>query len=173
MKLFNTNSLWRWYSVSIVIFIVDQITKSWAEASLLGHTIVVNSFFKFELAYNPGAAFSFLHDAGGWQRWFFSVIALVVSVGIAYWIAKTVSLKDKSKVWELLALSLVLGGAVGNVYDRIVLGHVVDFIVWHYQHHQFPTFNIADAAISIGAAILIFDMLFLQNKQTDQKSPTD
>ncbi len=171
LKLFNTSSLLRWYCISIVVIIIDQLTKAWAEASLVGYkTIVVLPFFKFELAYNSGAAFSFLQDAGGWQRWFFSIIALVVSAGITYWIAKTVALKDSSKKWELLALSLVLGGAIGNVYDRIFLGHVVDFIVWHYEHHQFPTFNIADSAISLGAAILIFDMLFLQKEKNSNNA---
>lgn len=163
MSKVASKGLWVWYSVALVVLVLDQVTKFWAEAALGGgETVVITSFFRLELAYNTGAAFSFLYDAGGWQRWLLSGLALVVSVGIAIWIARLVAGSGARRRWELLALSLILGGAIGNLYDRVVLGHVVDFIVWHYQHYQWPTFNIADSAICVGAALLIYDMLFVQ-----------
>jgi signal peptidase II len=131
-----------------------------------GQSIVIFNWFKLQLAYNTGAAFSFLSDAGGWQKYFFSVLAVVVSMVLAVWIVKTAQRKEPGRWCELLALSLILGGAIGNVYDRITLGHVIDFIVWHYQEHYFPTFNIADSAICVGAGLLILDMLFLQKKHS-------
>lgn len=174
MSVFKSKSLWAWYSVSLVVLALDQLTKVWAEAALGGgETIVVTSFFRFELAYNTGAAFSLLYDAGGWQRWLLSGLALVVSVGIAIWIARLVAANANQRRWELLGLSLILGGAIGNLYDRIVLGYVVDFIVWHYQHYQWPTFNIADSAICVGAALLIYDMLFVQPKQSKPQADTN
>ncbi|GAB1256302.1 signal peptidase II [Aurantivibrio plasticivorans] len=167
MKPSNTVSkLTMWYAIAVIVFVADQATKVWAENVLKGgKEIVLTSFFKFDLAYNTGAAFSFLRDGGGWQRWFFAVIAMVVSVGLIVWIAKLVREAKPGRGYELWALSLVLGGALGNLYDRIMLGHVVDFIVWHYQHYYWPTFNIADAGICVGAGLLIFDMLFVQDKQ--------
>ncbi|MGH1471409.1 MAG: signal peptidase II [Cellvibrionaceae bacterium] len=159
-----------WFAIAVFVIVIDQITKAWAESVLSdGSLIVVTSFFKFQLAYNTGAAFSFLGDAGGWQRWFFAVIALVVSMGIAIWIKKLATANKVDRFWELLALSLILGGAIGNLYDRVLLGHVIDFIVWHYKDYYWPTFNIADSAICGGAALLIFDMLFIQDHKIDDK----
>lgn len=160
-----------YFGVSIIAIILDQITKVWATAALSdGSSYVVFSWFKFQLAHNYGAAFSFLGDAGGWQRWMFSILAVVVSIVLIVWIVKTIRRGDKGRWCELLALSLILGGAIGNVYDRITLGYVVDFIVWHYQNHYFPTFNIADSAICTGAGLLILDMLFLQKKDGSNDS---
>jgi len=171
----QSNKLWwLWYAIALVIIVLDQVTKVWAESVLGdGQTIVLTSFFRFELAYNPGAAFSFLGNAGGWQRWFFSVVAFAVSIFIAAWIARLAKGGDIGRRWELIALSLILGGAIGNLYDRVLLGHVIDFIVWHYQHYYWPTFNIADSAICVGAALLIVDMLFLQSKETQNIKPQD
>lgn len=169
----KSKNLWLWYGLALLVVVLDQLTKLWAEAALQdGEIIVVTSFFRFQLAYNTGAAFSLLYDAGGWQRWFFAGLALIVSMVIAIWIARLVAGKVRHRHWELLGLSLILGGAVGNLYDRIALGHVVDFIVWHYQNYYWPTFNIADAAICVGAAVLIYDMLFVQPKHARTQADT-
>lgn len=166
----KTKQLVIWFGLSLAVVILDQLTKIWAEAALSGgEVIVVTSFFRFELAYNTGAAFSLLYDAGGWQRWLFSGLALLVSLGIVIWIVRLVQSGKEGRGWELLALALILGGALGNLYDRLALGHVVDFIVWHYQQYHWPTFNIADAAISTGAVLLIVDMFFVQAKQANEE----
>lgn len=163
-------SLLIWYGIAVAIVVLDQISKAWAESVLAGgQVIVLTSFFRLELAYNTGAAFSLLYDAGGWQRWFFSALAFLVSLGIVIWIARLVRSGKTDRGLELLALALILGGALGNLYDRLVLGHVVDFIVWHYRQYHWPTFNIADAAISVGAALLIVDMFFVQAKQSNKE----
>lgn len=163
----TSHRLCLYFSVSILAIVLDQITKNWASAALGdGSSYVVFSWFKFQLAHNYGAAFSFLGDASGWQRWMFSVLAVVVSIVLIVWIVKTVQRNEKGRWCELLALSLILGGAIGNVYDRLLLGYVVDFIVWHYQDNYFPTFNIADSAICSGAALMIFDMFFLQKNES-------
>lgn len=168
----NSNSLklkdlpWRWWSIALLVIAVDQLTKNLALMYLEHygeHT--VTSFFYLTLRFNKGAAFSFLHDSGGWQRWFFAFIATAVSVVLTVWIARVHRLPGKKL--ETLALSLILGGAIGNLYDRIVLGHVVDFIVWHYQEREWPAFNIADAAICLGAALLFVDMIKGHKKQDE------
>ena len=142
---------------------LDQISKHWVSAALTyGEPVVFTPFFNFTLLHNPGAAFSFLSDAGGWQRWFFTVVAAVVSVVLVIWLARV-----SEKRYEALALALILGGAIGNLYDRVVLGYVVDFIVVHYQDYYWPAFNIADSAITVGAALLILDMLFGKDKRHD------
>jgi signal peptidase II len=116
------------------------------------------------LLYNTGAAFSFLSGASGWQRWLFVLIAVVVSVMLVLWLKRT----DRHQWWLGMGLSLILGGALGNLYDRIIHGFVVDFISVHYQNYYFPAFNLADTAITIGAALLIIDMLFFE-KQRDSE----
>jgi signal peptidase II len=152
-----------YYLISFVVIALDQWTKSLAVTELANGFIKVTDFFSLILAYNKGAAFSFLSDAGGWQRWFFTAVAVGVSVVLVVWIYR---LKQHEKLLAI-ALALVLGGAIGNVYDRIMLGHVVDFILVHYQDNYFPAFNIADSAISVGAALLILDA-FLQGKKTGE-----
>ncbi|NVK10693.1 MAG: lipoprotein signal peptidase [Gammaproteobacteria bacterium] len=146
----------KWFVVAALVVIADQYTKQLAEASLsYGEQIVVTSWFNWTLLYNTGAAFSFLADAGGWQRWFFIILTLVVSAVIVGWVVR---LKD-THAWLSFGLACVLGGALGNLYDRAVLGHVIDFIQWHYNGMYWPAFNIADAAIVLGGAILIIDSL--------------
>ena len=152
-----------YYLISFVVIALDQWTKSLAVTELANGFIKVTDFFSLILAYNKGAAFSFLSDAGGWQRWFFTAVAVGVSAVLVVWIYR---LKQHEKLLAI-ALALVLGGAIGNVYDRIMLGHVVDFILVHYQDNYFPAFNIADSAISVGAALLILDA-FLQGKKTGE-----
>jgi len=155
---------WFWYAVAGVVLFLDQLSKHAIEAAFeYGETKVFTSFFNFTLAYNTGAAFSFLADAGGWQRWFFGVIAIVASVLLVVWIARVAAVK----VREAFALAFILGGALGNLYDRIVLGHVVDFIVFHYQDNYWPAFNLADSAITLGAAVLIIDMLFSKENKAN------
>ncbi len=157
---------WFWYAVALVIVLLDQ----WSKIAVVKHFVVegasqeVTSFFNLVLAYNPGAAFSFLAEAGGWQRWFFGVIAVAASTFFSTWIYRSAA----SKTRETFALAFVLGGALGNLYDRIFLGHVVDFIEVHYQSaYYFPAFNLADSAITLGAIVLIFDMLFSKEKKTN------
>lgn len=143
-----------WVIFAAVIVLVDQITKVWADASLVyGQPNPILPVLDITLHYNPGAAFSFLSDAGGWQRWFFTVISAAVSIYLLVWLMKL-----GREQWLLsMALTLVLGGALGNLWDRVRLGHVIDFISVHWGNAYFPTFNIADAAISVGAVLLIID----------------
>lgn len=152
---------WRWYGLALLVIVLDQISKHWVEAVLTyNEPVVFTSFFNFTLRYNPGAAFSFLSDADGWQRWFFTIVALVVSAVLVVWIARVAS----TRKLEAFGLTMILGGAIGNVYDRIVLGHVVDFIVVHYEDYYWPAFNLADSAITLGAILLIIDMIFTKEK---------
>lgn len=144
-----------WYRVALIVVIVDQLAKRWITDNFqFSEPLQLLAVLDITLAHNTGAAFSFLHDAGGWQRWFFTGIAGVVGAGIAIWMARL-----KSNQHLLLgSLALVLGGAIGNLIDRVRLGYVVDFISVHWGDHYFPAFNIADSAITIGAILLILDM---------------
>lgn len=161
MQSLNFKNL-SWLLLSSVVIFFDQITKLYFNQHLqLGQSIELLPVLNWTLAYNYGAAFSFLHDAGGWQRWFFALIAIVVSTGLSIWLLK---LDHKAKFLSL-AIALLLGGAMGNVYDRIAYGYVIDFIHFYYQTWHFPIFNVADCAISIGAAMLIIDSLFLEQKR--------
>ncbi len=154
---------WFWYITALVVMAIDLATKHAIEAAFeYGETKVFTSFFNFTLAYNTGAAFSFLADAGGWQRWFFAVIAITASILLTVWIARTAAKNPR----EAFALSFILGGALGNLYDRIVLGHVVDFIVVHYQDNYWPAFNLADSAICLGAFVLLADMFMNKEKSS-------
>ncbi|WP_201558474.1 signal peptidase II [Psychrobacter sp. 72-O-c] len=160
----NGSRAFRWYLLALVVLIVDQWTKWLAETNLTFHepVPVIEPFLNWTLAYNYGAAFSFLADAGGWQKWFFSGLALVMSLFLIVYLIKA---PRQAKLLST-GLALVLGGAVGNLIDRLLHGHVIDFIhvhnadVWHY-----PIFNIADMGISIGVAMIIIDMLFLEKKR--------
>jgi signal peptidase II len=147
--------VWLW--LSGVVIALDLLTKWMAEYYLIIYQRVpiIDGVFALTLAYNPGAAFSFLADAGGWQRWFFIAVAIGVSIMLLVWLARL----PREKWLEALGLSLILGGALGNLYDRVVHGHVVDFILVHWQDSwYFPAFNIADSAITVGAVLLIVDM---------------
>lgn len=154
---------WSW--IAVVVIVLDQITKYLATEHLVYHRPVnILPFFNFTLAHNKGAAFSFLNDASGWQRWFFTVIALGVSVFIVVWLKK---LGERER-WLAIALSLVLGGALGNVWDRIFLGYVIDFLDVFYGSWHWPAFNIADSAISIGATMLIIEAFFFKKPEENE-----
>ncbi len=150
-----------WLWLAVVVLAADLATKSWADSTLdYGVPNPLTSWFDLTLLYNNGAAFSFLAHAGGWQRWFFITIAAVISGVLIVWLKRT----SRQQWWLGLGLALILGGALGNLHDRILLGYVVDFISVHYKNHYFPAFNLADSAITVGAAIMIIDMLFLERR---------
>ncbi len=147
------SSLIRWLGIAMVIAILDQITKQVILGRFSeGETLPLTSFFSLVLAFNTGAAFSFLANAGGWQRSFFIAIA-VTAVIVIVWLLR----KHSDESLFSLGLSLILGGAIGNLLDRVWLGKVVDFLLFYYHDWHWPAFNVADSAISIGAAILILD----------------
>lgn len=146
-----------WLLLSLLILVADRVTKDIFEGglSMYQRIEVIPGYFDWTLAYNTGAAFSFLADAAGWQRWFFAAIAILVSVVLVVWLKRLKS----SETLLAVALAMVLGGALGNLYDRVVLGHVVDFILVHWQNRwYFPAFNLADSFITIGAILLALDM---------------
>ena len=152
-----------WMIIALLVVLADQATK-WAivEWVQLYGRVPINSFLNLTHQQNPGAAFSFLADAGGWQRWFFIVLATAVSGVIAVWLWR---IREEGPLVLMSGLALVLGGAVGNLVDRIRLGYVTDFIQVWFGNWAFPSFNVADAAISVGAALLIIDALFLSGKE--------
>ncbi len=161
--------MWIRYLPAIVAIVLDQLTKLWADASLVLHKpIAIMPSFNLTLMYNEGAAFSFLSDAGGWQRWFFSALAFVISIVLMVWIKRL----KPSETWTIWALSLILGGAVGNLIDRLAYGHVVDFVQWYYGAFYWPAFNIADSAIFIGTVILLGSAFFEKESNTENASPS-
>ena len=143
----------RWFVISALVIVLDQLTKYWVSQWLApGASVPVTPFFSMTLTYNTGAAFSFLGRASGWQRGFLIVIAASASSLIVYLIIRY----HRQKLFSV-GLSLILGGALGNLWDRIVLGHVVDFLDFYVQAYHWPAFNVADSAITCGAALLIWD----------------
>ena len=145
----------KWLAVAFVVIVADHLTK-WLVSSTLEfqQAVPVLPFFSLVRVHNTGAAFSFLADAGGWQRWFFIAVGVIATVIIVR------LLKQHGHEPRLaFPLALVLGGALGNVIDRVALGHVVDFLYFHYRSFAWPAFNVADSAISVGAALLIWDSL--------------
>lgn len=148
----------RWLLLSAAIVVLDQVSKLLVLANFSLHEsrVLIAGLLNFTLAFNDGAAFSFLQGAGGWQRWFFTLLAVVVSAVLVVWLKRT----PRHDWRSALPLALVLGGAIGNVIDRVRLGHVVDFIDVHYGSWSFPAFNVADSAISVGAVLLIAFGLF-------------
>lgn len=151
-----------WLWLSLLVFVLDQVSKLYFEGALrLYQQIeIVPGLFSWTLAYNTGAAFSFLAGESGWQRWLFALIALAVSGVLVVWLRRLRS----AETWLAVALALVLGGAVGNLFDRVAYGHVIDFILVHWQDRWFfPAFNLADSAITVGAIMLALDM-FISKK---------
>lgn len=158
-----------WMALALIIVVADQLTK-WAiiEWVPLYDRVPLNSFVNLTHQKNTGAAFSFLANAGGWQRWFFVVLATVVSGVIAVWIWR---IRREGQVLLSIGLALVLGGAVGNLIDRVRFGHVTDFIQVWFGAWAFPSFNVADAGITVGAALLIIDALFFSGRQRPSTAP--
>ena len=151
----RTGALAPWLGIAAAVIVLDQITKAMIVAAFrLGDARTVTPFFDIVRAHNRGAAFSFLNEASGWQRWFFIILGLGAAAFIVWLLARHGG--QRLFGW---ALALILGGALGNVVDRILHGHVVDFIQVHWRHHYFPAFNVADSAITIGAVLLILDEL--------------
>lgn len=145
----------KWLALAFAVIVADHLTKFWVSATLDYHAFVpVLPFFSLVLVHNTGAAFSFLADAGGWQRWFFIAVGVVATVVIVRLLRR-----HAHEPRLALPLALVLGGALGNVIDRALLGYVVDFLYFHYKSFAWPAFNVADMAISVGAALLIWDSL--------------
>ena len=145
----------KWLWITVIFFIIDQYTKQFAVSHLNYREVFeVMPFFNFTLVYNEGAAFSFLADQGGWQVYFFTTVSSVVSLGLLYWLY---TLHAKKEWWLSISLSLILSGAMGNLYDRVTMGKVVDFIDWYYGTYHFPAFNVADAVIFLGAAMMLWD----------------
>ena len=155
-----------WLVLSIVVIALDQLTKWWVLTSLPEYTAipVIEGFWNWYRTYNTGAAFSFLAGAGGWQKWFFTILAFGISAVLAWWLSRT----PRSDWRTALPFALVIGGAIGNVIDRQIHGHVVDFIQWHWQEHYWPAFNLADAAI-VGGAVGIALFGFFQGKDKTRK----
>jgi signal peptidase II len=152
----SKTQLFIWLFLAILVVALDQWTKLLANSQLdYNVPVEILPVFDLTLRYNTGAAFSFLSEAGGWQRWFFTAVAVIVSVVLVVWLYR---LRDEQKLLAC-SLALILGGAIGNVWDRVQLGYVVDFISVHWQQHYFPAFNIADSAITIGAGLMILDMI--------------
>jgi signal peptidase II len=151
-----------WLWLSLVVIVLDQASKQFAESVLtLYESVKVLPFFDLTLLYNKGAAFSFLSDQSGWQRWFFIVLAIVVCVVLVSWLWRL----KREEQWTAVALSLIIGGAIGNVIDRVLFGQVIDFLHFHYQQHYFPAFNVADSAITLGVIIMLYDALILARKR--------
>jgi signal peptidase II len=152
--------------LATVVIVLDQISKQVVLANIAyGETIYVAPFWNWVLTFNRGAAFSFLADEGGWQRWFFTVLAL----GVSGWIVFMLRQHATQKLLAF-ALALIMGGALGNVIDRIRFGAVVDFVQWHAAGFYWPAFNIADSAITVGAVLMVWDQLFASGARRDKGS---
>ncbi|WP_096087313.1 signal peptidase II [Agaribacterium haliotis] len=149
---------WLWFVIALIIILLDQWTKHLAVAGLeYAERIAVTPGFNITLRYNYGVAFSIFDNIDGGQRWPLSALAFVISIALCIWIWRI----GRQKSLEVLGLALVLGGAIGNLYDRVLLGYVVDFIEVYWRSYYWPAFNIADSAICVGAALLLIDGLFL------------
>jgi len=153
-----------WLLLSLLVIALDQVTKQVALAELQPYVPhpVIPGLLNWTLAFNPGAAFSFLAGADGWQRWLFTALAVGVSVVLAFWLART----SRADWRNAVPLALIIGGALGNLIDRLRLGHVTDFIQVYYQDWAWPAFNIADSAISVGAVMLVVFGLFGGRKES-------
>jgi len=145
---------WRWLGLAGAVVVADQLTKALVRRQLADGDVVVTSFFNLVLAHNPGAAFSFLAGESGWQRWVFAALAVAASA----WIAVLLRKYPSQKLF-CLALALILGGAVGNLIDRVATGLVTDFLDFHIGGHHWPAFNVADSGICMGAFLLVWDAL--------------
>ena len=149
----------RWLGLAALVVILDQISKLWVSSHFVYlESVRILSVFDIALLHNAGAAFSFLSEAGGMQRWLFTAIAVIASVVITLLLRK-----HAGETLFALALSLILGGALGNLIDRIAYGYVIDFLLFHWDEHYFPAFNVADSAITCGAGLMIWES-FMEKK---------
>ena len=159
-------SLRPWLAIAAAVIVLDRVTKAVVQGRFEpGERLQVTGFFDLVLVFNRGAAFSFLSDAGGWQRGFFIAVAVAASVLIVYLLRK-----HADERWFAFGLALILGGALGNLWDRVVLGHVVDFLLFHYRGWHWPAFNVADSAITVGAIVLVVDGLRGGGKEKPQNA---
>ncbi|MEX2525157.1 MAG: signal peptidase II [Gammaproteobacteria bacterium] len=150
----------KWLWLTLLILILDQMTKYLVTQSFQLHeSLTLFEGLNLTLVYNTGAAFSFLQDAGGWQRWFFIILTPVVAAIILVWMSRL----EPNQDWLAAALALVLGGAAGNFTDRVIHGYVIDFIDVYYQQWHWPAFNVADSAITVGAVLLVIDAIWLDH----------
>ncbi|MDQ7049217.1 MAG: signal peptidase II [Enterobacterales bacterium] len=157
----------RWFWLTIIFFILDQVSKQYAvEHLFLGERINLLPIFDFTLRYNTGAAFSLFADQDGWQVYFFTSISILVGGGLIYWLY-TLPAKNW---WLSISLNLILAGAFGNLYDRIAQGKVTDFILFYYHDWHFPAFNIADSVIFLGAAMMLYDSFVNPETAQSEKS---
>lgn len=158
----SKNSL-RWLWVALIVIIADQATK-WLAVGFLefAQPVVVLPVFDLTLLHNTGAAFSFLAEMGGWQRWFFAAIAVGMTAYLSHWLYKTPA--DQKLL--CISLAMIIGGAVGNLIDRMLLGYVIDFISIHWQQYYYPAFNIADSAITVGAVLMIWQLLTEKSEES-------
>jgi signal peptidase II len=156
----KSGGLLMWLGIAIIIVLLDQVTKiTMSRLLVYGQSELMTPYFNLVMMYNQGAAFSFLANSGGWQRWFFSGLAFVVSLAIIWMLWKNAS--QRLFCWSL---SLILGGAVGNLIDRLIYGHVIDFLDFHIGTLHWPAFNVADSAITVGAALFVLDELRRVNR---------
>jgi signal peptidase II len=156
----KNTGLMLWLGIAMIVVLLDQVSKvTMTRLLVYGQSEFVNPFFNLVMVYNQGAAFSFLANSGGWQRWFFSALALAVSIFIVWMLNRNAT--QRMFCWSL---SLILGGAVGNLIDRLVYGHVIDFLDVHVGSWHWPAFNVADSAITIGAALFVLDELRRVNR---------
>lgn len=147
----------RWLWLSLIVIVLDQASKQLVESSLLLYeSLEILPLFNLTLVYNEGAAFSFLSDQPGWQRWFLSGVAAIITTVLVLWLR---GLKPHERL-TAVSLGLIIGGAVGNLIDRILFGHVIDFLDFYIGQHHWPAFNVADSAISIGVVFILYEVLF-------------
>jgi signal peptidase II len=160
-----------WLALSLILLVLDQWTKHWASSNLsYARPNVVNEYLDLTLLHNTGAAFSLLAHAGGWQRYFFITLSGVVSLLLVVWLAR---LPRFGRTLLVIGLALIVSGAVGNLYDRVMLGYVVDFLHFHYNEHYWPAFNIADAAISAGVGFVLLDSFLYREEPSPATESED
>ncbi|WP_084004679.1 signal peptidase II [Terasakiispira papahanaumokuakeensis] len=169
--LLQRHPQWRWLWLAVLVVVFDLASKAWVSSVFqYGERWDVLPVFQLTLLHNTGAAFSFLADHDGWQRWLFALIGVVAVVGILIWLGR---LKRHETILAL-GLTLILGGAIGNLHDRLMLGYVVDFLAFHWQYRYFPAFNLADSAITLGAILIGWDLMFggqnVRHKTAEAKS---
>jgi signal peptidase II len=156
----KSTGLMLWLGIAVIVVLLDQVSKiTMSRLLVYGQSEMITPYFNLVMVYNQGAAFSFLANSGGWQRWFFSGLAFVVSLAIIWMLHKNAT--QRLFCW---ALTLILGGAVGNLIDRLLYGHVIDFLDFHVGTLHWPAFNVADSAITVGAALFVLDELRRVNR---------